>query len=134
MKILIISEVLKNIIKFSYFLEHFFSLCQLVEKAISVEEILLYFTTLDALAKKSFLTDEHPMEEFILQPQACVRIFFNVLKVDWLSFNIGLKQRWQVIAGGLGFIPKDDPNTYLSNFDPPRRELTFLRDNMFKIV
>ena len=39
------------------------------------------------------------------------------------GFNVGLELRYWTIADGLGFIPKDDPETFHRNFDPPRRGL-----------
>ena len=37
------------------------------------------------------------------------------------GFNVGLEQRFWATADGLGFIPKDVPETCHCNFDPLRR-------------
>ena len=45
----------------------------------------------------------------------------NRLRLSVSGFNVGLEQRKWAIADGLGFIPKDHPETCHRNFDPTRR-------------
>ena len=40
------------------------------------------------------------------------------------EFNVGVEQRKWAIADGLGAIPKDDPETWHRNFNPPQRGST----------
>ena len=49
------------------------------------------------------------------------KIFAAACKVGLDVFNVGLELRHWVIADGLEFIPKDDPDTCHRNFDPLRR-------------
>ena len=42
--------------------------------------------------------------------------------VGWLGgFNVSLELRWWAFADGLGFFPKDNPDTCHRNFNLPKR-------------
>ena len=46
------------------------------------------------------------------------------------GFNVRLELRQWAIADGLGFIPKDDPETCHRNFDPQWRGLVLENKNV----
>ena len=60
---------------------------------------------------------------FLITIQKKKLLKFLKVKQFWVlgGFNVGLEQHQWAIADGLGFIPKDDPETFHRNFDPLRR-------------